>query len=223
MYLNTEAPETEEYISQDGFDLTSLKPLKIKIFNPTTDTENTYSARDFAIIDSNGEDFRINFSAIINFDGLAASNVTEDGKDVILEFEEGSVIGDIDSAAADVTSATMMLQSIMDHADSYETPEQMVMELYETFKLASSIPLIYLEMIVSQIIRDSQHPSKPYRLGSMNDDPKFVGIKRVAALENPTRGIMFERISDVLINNVIDGDESNTKRMGSDLEDLFRL
>ena len=222
--LSTEFPVTGDYISQNGFDLTSEKDFKVRLLDPEKDGTNTYLTRDFILYMENGTEEKINFSALIEFDGLSASNVIEDDNgDVILEFEAGNIIGRVDTSAADVTSATLLLQSILDHTDRYEIPEQIVMDLYETFKIASKIPFIYLEMITSQLTRDPSNPVYPYRLGKMNANPIFAGIKRVSALENPVRGMMFERISDVLINTVINGDKEDKNRPKSDLEDLFRL
>ena len=118
--------------------------------------------------------------------------------DVYLDYESGDILGEIIATATDVTSAVMILQSIMNHADQFESGKDLVTELYETFRVATKIPLIYLEIIVSQLMRDPNKVYYPYRLGDMNEAPKFVGIKSVASLESPTRGIMFERLLDTI-------------------------
>ena len=56
----------------------------------------------------------------------------------------------------------------------------------------------------------------------MNEAPKFVGIKSVASLESPTRGIMFERLLDTITNSVLIGDTKD-ERLKSDLEELFAI
>lgn len=223
VYLTTEYPVTADYISQDGFDITATKDIKIRLLNPEKDGTNSYITRDF-IIYVNGSENKINFSAMIEFDGLSASNVTEDDNgDIILDIQKDTVFGKVDTSAADVTSATLMLQSIMDHTDRYDSPEQIVLDLYETFKLSCKFPFLYFEMITSQLIRDPANPIYPYRLGKMNTEPLYAGIKRVSALESPLRGMMFERVTDVLINTVINGDIEDKNRPKSDLEDLFRI
>lgn len=224
IYLATECPEVKGYIDQEGLDLFATKDIKIKILDPEVEEANVYSTRKFIIIDENNEETTIDFSAIIEFDGVAASEVkqNEDGV-VILKFEQGTTIGTISATAADTNSATVMLQSIMDHADQFETPEQLVIELYETFKVTSKIPLIYFEMIVSQLARDPDRPARPYRLSNYSKEPMFVGIKRVPALESVTRGILFQKISDVLMNDIINGDDGGPVMPKSDMEKIFEL
>ena len=114
------------------------------------------------------------------------------------------------------------MQKVLNHASDYENPDDMVVELYSIF--GQSIPLIFFEVLVSQIIRDPDKLYYPYRYSSMSKPPKFVGIKQVAGLESSKRGIMFERILDVITNSILQGDIANKDpRVTSDLEDLFDL
>ena len=77
-------------------------------------------------------------------------------------------------------------------------------------------------MLVSQLMRDPIKIHYPYRLGSMTQPPKFYGIKTVPALENSTRGIMFERPLETVVNFVLNGANDDIK-LKSDLDDLMMI
>lgn len=223
LYLSQESPESVNYITQENNNLIAKKKLKIKVLSFENINSEDYNSSQFVILNSSGEDeVSVKFTANIIFFGLVAEAVKIDGDDVILDYDEGTTFGEIAADATDVTSAVKTVQSILNHARDFEDGKQIVGELYETFKVASKIPLIYFEMLVSQLMRDPIKIHYPYRLGSMTQPPKFYGIKTVPALENSTRGIMFERPLETVVNFVLNGANDDIK-LKSDLDDLMMI
>ena len=223
LYLSKEAPQLDGIINQDGMQLIANKDIRIKVIDFTNDSTEEFASVDFNVITKDdGNEVSVHFPAIVKFNSLIAKNMKIEDSDVYLDYESGDILGEIIATATDVTSAVMILQSIMNHADQFESGKDLVTELYETFRVATKIPLIYLEIIVSQLMRDPNKVYYPYRLGNMNEAPKFVGIKSVPSLESPTRGIMFERLLDTITNSVLIGDTKD-ERLKSDLEELFAI
>lgn len=223
LYLSKEAPQLNGIIGQDGMQLIANKDIRIKVIDYTNDSTEEFASVDFDVITKDdGNEVSVHFPAVIKFNSLIARNMKIEDTDVYLEYDSGEIIGEILATATDVASAVLVLQSIMNHADQFESGKDIVTELYETFRIATKIPLIYLEIIVSQLMRDPKKIYYPYRLGSMTEAPKFVGIKSVASLESPTRGIMFERLLDTITNSVLIGDTKD-ERLKSDLEELFAI
>lgn len=231
LYITKEAPQMVEYVNQENNNLVAKKRIRIRAFNYLSENVEIVSSSDFAIqgLDESGNttsDVAVKFPADIEFSTLAATNVkmNEDDGVASMDYEEGDVIGAISSRATDTSSSVLILQSIFNHANRFSTGDDLVLELFEIFKLSEKIPLIFFEVLVSQIIRDPDKKYYPYRYGPMTKPPFFSGIKQVPGLESPKRGIMFERILDVVTNSVLQGDSSNTdKRVSSDLEDLFDI
>lgn len=223
LYLSKEAPQLDGIIGQDGMQLIANKDIRIKVIDYTNDSTEEFASVDFDVITKDdGNEVSVHFPAVVKFNSLIARNMKIEDTDVYLEYDSGEIIGEILATATDVASAVLVLQSIMNHADQFESGKDIVTELYETFRIATKIPLIYLEIIVSQLMRDPKKIYYPYRLGSMTEAPKFVGIKSVASLESPTRGIMFERLLDTITNSVLIGDTKD-ERLKSDLEELFAI
>lgn len=226
LYLTQEIPQLEGIIRQDSMSLITNKKIRIRVIDYTSESTEEYQSNEFGVTvledDKSFDEIVCSFPALIKFNALIAQNIKEFETDVYLEYEPEDTIGEIIATATDTTSAVAMLQSIMNHSNRFESGKDLVIELYETFKVSTKIPLIFLEILVSQLMRDPEKEYYPYRLGSMKEAPKFLGIKTVAAVENPIRGAIFERILDVITNSVI---QSNVKdeRLSSDLEELFHI
>lgn len=226
-YISKEAPQITPYINQDNNNLVAKKNIRIRVHNYTQEGADDVTTQDFEIIDlETGEEVDGGFKTDIKFNLLMAdnSNLSEGDDEAILDYSEGVTVGEISSTATDTTSAVLTMQKVLNHANQFENPDDLVLELYEIFKASSQIPLLFFEVLVSQIIRDPDKKYYPYRYGSMTKPPFFAGIKTVAGLESSKRGIMFEKILDVVTNSVLQGDSSNTdQRVTSDLETLFDI
>ena len=84
--------------------------------------------------------------------------------------------------------------------------------------------MLFFEVLVSQIMRDPDRLYYPYRYSDMKKKPFFASIKAVPGMESETRGLMFERVLDVVSNTVLrDEYNSNDERTVGDIESLFKL
>ena len=224
LYLSKEAPQLQGIINQENNDLIALKNIIIRVIEYVSDTTDIYSSKDFQVIDAETrETIDVEFSGLINFSGLMARNVKESGEDVILTYEAGDTIGEIDAQATDTTNAVKTVQRILNKTNQFENGTDLVIELYDIFKNSAKIPLIHFEILASQLMRDPDKPYYPYRYGPMTEEPKMVGIKQVPGIESPKRGIMFERILDVVTNQILAPDSGKEERVKSDLELLFDI
>ena len=221
LYLAKEAPQLQGIIGQENNSLTALQDIKIKVLDYDSPTVDTYVSRDFTVYDSNNNVYEVHFKGDIEFNALMASNVKEDDGDIWLVYSSGDTIGEISSQATDTTNAVKTVQRIMTHSYQSESPEDLVLELYEIFN--QKIQLLHFEMLVSQLMRDPKKIYYPYRYGSMTEKPTFVSIKSVPGIESSKRGIMFERILDTVTNSILNGTEDDDKRVKSDLESLFDI
>ena len=221
LYLAKEAPQLQGIIGQENNSLTALQDIKIKVLDYDSPTVDTYVSRDFIVYDSNNNVYEVHFKGDIEFNALMASNIKEDDGDIWLVYSSGDTIGEISSQATDTTNAVKTVQRIMTHSYQSESPEDLVLELYEIFN--QKIQLLHFEMLVSQLMRDPKKIYYPYRYGSMTEKPTFVSIKSVPGIESSKRGIMFERILDTVTNSILNGTEDDDKRVKSDLESLFDI
>lgn len=224
LYISKEAPQMVPYITQENNNLIAKKDIKITVYNYEQETTDTVTAKEFTIEDSDGEIVKVNFRKDIVFNTLIATttDLNSDGDTGTLQYQEGDTIGEISATATDTSSAVLVMQKVLNHASDYENPDDMVLELYSIF--GQAIPLIFFEVLVSQIIRDPDKLYYPYRYSNMTKPPKFLGIKQVPGQESVKRGIMFERILDVITNSILQGDNANKDpRVTSALENLFDL
>ena len=220
-YIKQDAPEIEEYLFQEGLDLMSKKEITIEVADSVMENISTIVGKKFTISSKNNQ--KTDFETLVNieFNVDSAFFTEKTGSVFKLMYRENTPIGGIESTATDVTSAVLNLQSMLNKASEIETPEMLVQELYDILKVAVKIPFIYLEMVISQLIRDPDNIQFPYRLSSMKKPATHIGIKTVAGVENPIRGILFEHVTDVITNTVLTGTPKGDL-LTSDFEEIYR-
>ena len=224
LYLSKEAPQLQGIISQENNTLIAMKDIVIRVIDYISDTIDIYSSKDFQVIlPDTRETIDVEFSGLINFSGLMARNVKQSNEDMILTFEAGDTVGEIDAEATDTTNAVKTIQRVLNKSNQFENGTELVLELYNIFKNSAKIQLLHFEILVSQLMRDPDKIYYPYRYGSMTKEPKMIGIKSVPGIESPRRGLMFERILDVVTNSVLQSDSGKDERIQSDLEQLFEI
>jgi len=220
-YIKQDLPEIEEYLFQEGLDLTAKKEITIEVTDAVMENVSTIVGRTFSISAKNNQKTSFETSVNIEFNTESATFTEHVGSTYRMLYQAGTPIGGIESTATDVTSAVLNLQAMLNKTSDIETPELLVQELYDILKIAVKIPFIYLEMVISQLIRDPDHIQFPYRLGSMKKPATHIGIKTVAGIENPIRGILFEHVTDVIINTVLGGGPQGDL-LTSDFEEIYR-
>lgn len=225
IYLSKECPQVHGIINQENNDLVALKDIKVRVMDFESPQADTYASCDLSILDlEDNNEVEIHFppQAKIELNALLANNIKQDDMDMILYYSAGSNIGNISLTATDTTNAVKSLQRIMNKSYMFENGTDLVLELAELFK-GNKIQLIHFEILVSQLMRDPDKIYYPYRYGPMTKPPKFIGIKQVPGIESSKRGVMFERILDVVQNEVLNGAADSDKRVKSDLETLFDI
>ena len=220
-YIKQDLPEIEEFLFQEGLDLTAKKEISIEVIDAVMENVSTIVGRTFSISAKNNQKTSFETSVNIEFNTESATFTEHVGSTYRMLYQAGTPIGGIESTATDVTSAVLNLQAMLNKTSDIETPELLVQELYDILKIAVKIPFIYLEMVISQLIRDPDHIQFPYRLGSMKKPATHIGIKTVAGIENPIRGILFEHVTDVIINTVLGGGPQGDL-LTSDFEEIYR-
>jgi hypothetical protein len=108
------------------------------------------------------------------------------------------------------------LQQFLRATRPINNPNHFLMVLFENYKDISDIDLVYLEILVSQLMRDKNDLSVPYRLGK-SKEYVFKSIKDIPKLSSYRLGMQFENIEDALTNGII----NKTKKQDSPLENVY--
>lgn len=85
---------------------------------------------------------------------------------------------------------------------------------------SSSISMLPIEILVSQLHRDPTNLTFPYRLSNFKYAPYRCSLKQISLLENWKRGAAFENVSDALHYGILYG--SGSKTISSDIDDLLK-
>lgn len=108
------------------------------------------------------------------------------------------------------------LQQFLRATRPINNPNHLLMVLFENYKDISHIDLVFLEILVSQLMRDKNDLSLPYRLGK-SGEYVFKSIKDIPKLSSYRLGMQFENIEDALTNGIL----NKTKKFDSPLENVY--
>lgn len=211
--------DLEKLCSQDkDGNITSKVPIMIKVFREdiTDMTSDEYIFKDFSI---ESENLKIELSLDYDF-----TLVINDSDDVINEkgviiarYGDGTIFGSMKNSANTIAGAVAQIVKLV-NTRIVTNPEKLVTMLYG---LLDGVPMWACEILVSQLFRDPEKTSLPYRCGKRNDTPERVGLKSISVLENWRRGAAFENVSKAFHTAVLtDNDKSD---VSTDLDSIVAM
>jgi hypothetical protein len=84
------------------------------------------------------------------------------------------------------------MRKVFEKSIKSEDEYQLFYRIYEIYKELGSIDNIHIEVIISEMCRDSSDSTKPFRLNLQSEKPDIVSIKELPYLTNPKMGLFFE-------------------------------
>jgi len=147
---------------------------------------------------------------------LNLSNLTQDRTDYILSFSKDDTILYSMPQTTELEKKIKQLVSITEGRTKVYDVSHYLMKLYKNLRILGNVSLVHLEVLLSQLLRDSNDLSIPARLGKVWN-PKLVSVSKIPQLESWVRGIGFERFKDGLVTSLL----HNEKRTESVLDDVY--
>jgi hypothetical protein len=109
-----------------------------------------------------------------------------------------------------------ILQQFLRATRPINNPVHLLMTIFENYRESSEMDLVYFEILVSQLMRDKDDLSKPYRLGK-SKQYVFKSLKDIPKLTSYRLGMQFENIENALIHGMV----NKVGRQDSPLENIY--
>ena len=128
-------------------------------------------------------------------------------------YNKGSTFCVIQPVVSNMENIAKKAISIMEGRTVIQSEQYLFNKLFEIFRSLGNIAMVHIEVLISQILRNADDPSKPARLVEPYN-PKIVSIKQIPYLESWIRGLEFENFDKAVTNALL----TNEITMQSDLD-----
>lgn len=215
-----EDTDLKSIVKQEGIDIISLTDLTIEFEEDDIYgiDSNEYLISKFKI-KSKEYDIDLDLDYLFTIILPSSDNLLYEDDKYIIEFEPESIIGSMKNATTSFTGAAERVIKTLNNKRLIN--EDLVMEIFYIYAYANAIREIWpIEVLCSQLHRDPDKPSFPWRLSGMKKSPLRIGVKQVSLLENWKRGAQFENVSNAFHYAILYGEETASS---SDLDNLASL
>jgi len=155
----------------------------------------------------------LTFNLILDYNvEIFAEDITITKEVIEINFDSGYPIISLPLEFEELKQQIRYVERLLSGKEVLNKPEQLIKKLLDIYK-KSSMDLVHLEVLVSQVLRYSKDISYPARLGP-TWDPVMVNIKEIVFSESFIQGLEFENINKALLVGLT----SDVKREPSILE-----
>jgi len=140
----------------------------------------------------------------------------EDKQHHYLEYRPNDLVFKIVQEVLDMDVLANKMLATIEGRIVVKDERHLYMKLYRLIQKLGTINSVWIEILVSQLLRDSENPSLPARLGRPYK-PKIVSIKEIPYLESWVRSIEFENFGKAVTSALLNPDIQAT----SVLEELL--
>jgi len=204
--------DINKYIKQEENDLIAKTPITI-----TIDLNNEYEKDKNYWIDEEAKE--IKFAALIALMQISENEIYDIIIDYFIVFDltklkhaenntlqfniaKNEVLFKTTTEDFGATTLVRYLDRLIGGRDMLKGEVHLLQKIYTKYKQITSIALVHLEILCSQILRDSANPSIPARLGK-NWNPVLINLKKTIYNEGFLQGLAFENLNEALRSGMI--------------------
>ena len=160
-------------------------------------------------------DLDYNFTLFIN----DKENYRMNEEEVTIEVDTETIFGSMKSSTVDMVGAITLILKLLNNKTM--SPEKLVRNIFDTYASNTAMPMLPIEVMVSQMLRDPVRPMYPYRLSNYSAPAMRVGIKQIPSVENWKRGAAFENIGSAIRGSILN--KTGISHSHSDLDELLKM
>lgn len=155
---------------------------------------------------------------------ILADNIIErNSKFIKIKVSTNTQFAIISTSTSDFTSITKELISYLDRTEKVNNILFVFNRIFSKYENVSEMAFVHIEVLISNILRDSDNLNIPARLAK-KWNPTKVGVKKVPFLSNWKNAMMFENIGKAIQNGLVSTermDKNNTVELGSSFDSLL--
>jgi len=132
-------------------------------------------------------------------------------------FKKDNDIMEVPLQKQDLKEVVLYVDRLIGGRERFRDIDHLFLKFYKIYSDISSMDLVHMEVLISQVLRDKNNPSIPARVGSDPMHPQLLNIKKNIFNSSLINGLAFENVNAAINTGLI----STTELPPSVLERLL--
>jgi len=148
------------------------------------------------------------FSLILDYPIiLKYSDITKTKESIKLIFNKDTEILEVPLQKQDLTEIVLYVERLISGKERFKDINHLFLKFYKIYSDISSIDLVHMEILISQVLRDKNNPVIPARVGPNPNDPVLMNIKKNVFNSGLLQGLAFENVNAAINTGLINETE----------------
>ena len=157
-------------------------------------------------------DLVLDYPIVFNYE-----EITKSTEYIKLTFKKDDEFLEVPFQKQDIKELTLYVERLIGGKEKFKDINHLFLKLFKNYSEISSMDLVHLEVLMSQILRDKTNPVYPARVGSDPLHPVLLNIKKNIFNSGLLQGLAFENVNTAINTGLI----SKTELEPSILEKLL--
>jgi hypothetical protein len=148
------------------------------------------------------------FSLILDYPIiLKYSDITKTKESIKLTFNKDSEILEVPLQKQDLTEIVLYVERLISGKERFKDINHLFLKFYKIYSDISSIDLVHMEILISQVLRDKNNPVIPARVGQYPMNPVLLNLKKNVFNSGLLQGLAFENVNAAINTGLINETE----------------
>lgn len=148
------------------------------------------------------------FSLILDYPIiLKYSDITKTKESIKLIFNKDTEILEVPLQKQDLTEIVLYVERLISGKERFKDINHLFLKFYKIYSDISSIDLVHMEILISQVLRDKNNPVIPARVGPNPNNPVLMNIKKNVFNSGLLQGLAFENVNAAINTGLINETE----------------
>ncbi len=148
------------------------------------------------------------FSLILDYPIiLKYSDITKTKESIKLIFNKDTEILEVPLQKQDLTEIVLYVERLISGKERFKDINHLFLKFYKIYSDISSIDLVHMEILISQVLRDKNNPVIPARVGPNPNNPVLMNVKKNVFNSGLLQGLAFENVNAAINTGLINETE----------------
>lgn len=148
------------------------------------------------------------FSLILDYPIiLKYSDITKTKESIKLIFNKDTEILEVPLQKQDLTEIVLYVERLISGKERFKDINHLFLKFYKIYSDISSIDLVHMEVLISQVLRDKNNPVIPARVGPNPNNPVLMNVKKNVFNSGLLQGLAFENVNAAINTGLINETE----------------
>jgi len=146
----------------------------------------------------------ISFDFILDYPIILKYHSIEKTKDTIkLIFKKDMDILEVPLQKQDLKEVVLYVERLISGKERFKDIDHLFLKFYKIYSDISTMDLVHMEVLISQVLRDKNNPVIPARVGSDPTHPTLMNIKKNVFNSSLINGLAFENVNAAINTGLI--------------------